>query len=118
MWSFITKNEHSCPPFRGRTTQVHSDRNQHIRDPTASHLKVNISSRKQRYRFKECEKPFCERLHMVNRYQRCTMSLERKVMITRPPDPFKRQHSGQGSHSSVSDNVLVEDADETVVQGE
>ncbi|MBS7429343.1 MULTISPECIES: ISL3 family transposase [unclassified Virgibacillus] len=66
----------TCPSCKAKTKRVHSYRKQLIQGPNLSHTSVKISLRKRRYLCTHCHHTFYEHLQMVDRYQRCTNSLQ------------------------------------------
>ncbi|QHS22913.1 ISL3 family transposase [Virgibacillus sp. MSP4-1] len=65
-----------CPFCKEKTKRVHSYRNQQIQGPIVSNKPVKISLRKRRYLCVNCRHTFYEKLQMVDRYQRCTSSIQ------------------------------------------
>lgn len=65
-----------CSFCKKKTKRVHSYRTQDIQGPIVSNKPVHISLRKRRYLCTNCHRTFYERLQMVDRYQRCTSSIQ------------------------------------------
>ncbi|MBU8798848.1 ISL3 family transposase, partial [Virgibacillus pantothenticus] len=66
----------TCPSCKAKTKRVHSYRKQLIQGPNLSNTSVKIALRKRRYLCTHCHHTFYEHLQMVDRYQRCTNSLQ------------------------------------------
>nr|WP_272932742.1 ISL3 family transposase [Virgibacillus halodenitrificans] len=65
-----------CPFCGNRTKNIHGYRTQTIQGPIVSNKPVRISLKKRRYVCKACNHTFYEKLQMVERYQRCTRSIQ------------------------------------------
>lgn len=68
--------QQKCPSCKKKTKRVHSYRTQTIQGPIVSNKPVKISIRKRRYLCTHCHHAFYERLQLVDRYQRCTSSIQ------------------------------------------
>ncbi|WP_077357304.1 ISL3 family transposase [Virgibacillus halodenitrificans] len=68
--------KHKCPFCGNRTKNIHGYRTQTIQGPIVSNKPVRISLKKRRYLCKACNHTFYEKLQMVERYQRCTRSIQ------------------------------------------
>lgn len=86
---YTEKRKQTCPFCRSRTKRVHGYRNQNIQGPMLAQQKVEISLRKRRYWCICCERTFYERLHMVDRYQRCTTALQTEALMYSASGSFK-----------------------------
>lgn len=97
---YTEKRKQACPSCKKRTKRVHSYRNQRIQGPMLSQQVVDISLRKRRYLCTDCGKTFYERLQMVDRYQRCTTSLETEALTYTSVGSFKTAAQLAGMTSS------------------
>ncbi|BAC13372.1 transposase for IS652 [Oceanobacillus iheyensis HTE831] len=86
---YTEKRQQKCPFCRCKTKRVHSYRIQPIQGPVLPNQQVKLFLRKRRYLCKDCGKTFYERLQMIDRYQRCTTSLQAEALMYTSSSSFK-----------------------------